>query len=80
MQEPVGTYRNCEDGVVNLSDGCDRLLTKREFATHLGVSLRSVDNYLADGLPHIKLGERTVRIEFRDAMDWVRNRFRIRRN
>ena len=49
-----------------------RYLTKREVADHLRVSVRSVERYHADGLPHYRLrGINLYRVDLVDA--WVHN-------
>lgn len=47
------------------------LLTKREVAELLKVSPRTVDNYIARGLPTVRLSPGTVRVRASDLERWV---------
>jgi excisionase family DNA binding protein len=44
---------------------------KRQFAARLGISLRTVDNLLAKGLPHIKITRKLIRIPRIAADEWL---------
>lgn len=62
------------------SDSADSPITdKKGFATRWGFSLRHVDNLLAKGLPHLKVGARRVRIIIAEADAWMRDQFATRR-
>lgn len=50
------------------------LLTKRELAAALRVSTRTVERWLADGLPTRSVGENT-RFNRSEAARWIRQRF-----
>lgn len=52
---------------------------KRGYAARWGVSSRSVDSWLSQGLPYFRLGPKTVRIAIPDADAWMRETFRARR-
>ena len=52
---------------------------KRAFAKRWLISPRTVDNFLAIGMPHLKIGTRRVRIEIEQADEWMRERYRVRR-
>lgn len=52
---------------------------KRAFAARWQGSVRSVDGLLAQGLPHLKIGKRRVRIIVAEADAWMRERFGTRR-
>lgn len=45
----------------------------------LQMSVRSVDNFLAQGCPHLKLGERRVRFDLVEARNWFAETYRIQR-
>lgn len=47
---------------------------KKQFAERLGVSLRTVDNLLAKGLPHVKLTRKLIRIPRAAADEWMAER------
>lgn len=53
--------------------------SKRIFAERYGVSLRTCDGWLADGMPHLKLSARQVRIPIADADQWLRTHFLTQR-
>jgi hypothetical protein len=52
---------------------------KKGFAVRWGFSIRMVDNFLAAGLPHLKIGKRRVRILIDEADAWMKERFGTRR-
>jgi hypothetical protein len=52
---------------------------KRGFAQRWGFSRRYVDCLLAQGLPHLAIGKRRVRIETAEGDAWMRQRFAARR-
>lgn len=54
-------------------------LSKRDLAKLYSLSTRTIDNFLADGLPHLAIGARRVRIEASQAHAWMRERFGTRR-
>jgi len=51
------------------------IVDKKEYASRWSFSLRTIDNLLRDGLPHLKVGKRRVRIFVADADLWMRERF-----
>ena len=58
----------------------DPLMTKREVAAYLNVSLRTVDNMLRKNrLPHIRLSSRCLRFMLSDVEEELKRRFRIAR-
>lgn len=52
---------------------------KRGFGQRWGFSLRHVDNLLAQGMPHLKIGLRRVRIVVAEADAWMQDQFATRR-
>ena len=52
---------------------------KTTFAKRWGFSLRTVDNFLAQGMPHLAVGRRRVRIVVMEADAWMQERFGTRR-
>jgi len=55
------------------------ITTKRGFAQHWSVSVRTADNWLRMGLPHMKLSARQIRINIPDADRWMTEQFRVQR-
>jgi hypothetical protein len=55
------------------------IVDKDGFAARWGHKRRSVDNWLAQGLPHYRVGERRVRIFIPEADAWMREKFHVRR-
>lgn len=49
------------------------LVTKKQIADVLGVSVSTIDRLMAKGLPYIKI-ERSVRFDKDVVMDWIKNR------
>jgi hypothetical protein len=52
---------------------------KRGYGERWGFSLRHIDNLLAQGMPHLKIGSRRVRILIDEADAWMRQRFGTQR-
>ena len=52
---------------------------KRGYGQRWGFSPRHVDNLLAQGLPHLKIGTRRVRIFVSEADAWMKDRFATQR-
>jgi hypothetical protein len=52
---------------------------KRGFGQRWGFSPRHVDNLLSQGMPHLKIGLRRVRIVVAEADAWMHDRFATRR-
>ena len=56
-----------------------RYTDKREIAALLKLSVRSVDNLLAAGCPHLKLGKRRVRFDIDEVRSWLSETYRMQR-
>jgi hypothetical protein len=52
---------------------------KRGYAAHWHFSSRKVDDLLARGLPHLRVGSRRVRILVSEADAWMRQQFAVQR-
>lgn len=52
---------------------------KRGYGARWSFSVRMIDHLIADGLPHLKIGARRVRIEVAEADEWMRERYGTRR-
>ena len=48
---------------------------KRDIAEMINVSVRSVDNLIADGCPHIKLTPRCVRFDRAEVKAWLKQKY-----
>ena len=46
-------------------------IDKDALARHLGLSRRTIDNWLQRGMPHLKLGARRVRFDLRKIEAWL---------
>ncbi len=46
-------------------------IDKDALARHLGLSRRTIDNWLQRGMPHLKLGARRVRFDLREIEAWL---------
>ena len=58
----------------------DNIVDKRGFAARWKFSLRQIDNFLAQGMPHLKIGKRRVRIMVDEGDAWMKEKFATRRN
>lgn len=52
---------------------------KRGFAERWSSSVRSVDNWLSAGLPHLAIGRRKIRICIAEGDAWMQEQFRTQR-
>jgi hypothetical protein len=52
---------------------------KRGYGNRWQFSVRHIDNLLRQGLPHLKIGKRRVRILVDEADAWMKERFGARR-
>lgn len=53
--------------------------SKRDVAAMLQMSIRSVDNYMADGMPHLKFGKRRCRFDLPAVREWVLAQYGVQR-
>ena len=53
--------------------------TKTDVAALLVCCKRSVDLYMAKGMPHLKLGARKVRFDLDEVRQWAKAEFGVRR-
>jgi predicted DNA-binding transcriptional regulator AlpA len=52
---------------------------KKDVASMVQMSVRSVDNFVAQGCPHLKLGKRRVRFDMAEVRQWLSDNFRTQR-
>ena len=71
IQSPHATGGNDVSGATI----CD----KRAYASRWQSSVRTVDGWLAQGLPHLKIGSRRVRINVVEADQWMHSKFSAQR-
>jgi hypothetical protein len=57
----------------------DDVTDKRGYGKRWGFSPRHVDNLISQGLPHLKIGERRVRIIVPEADAWMKQQFGTQR-
>jgi hypothetical protein len=53
----------------------ERFATKRDIASMLSVSTRTLDNLLRKGLPHIALSRRKLLFDPAEVKNWIRERY-----
>lgn len=61
------------------SEHTTSITDKKGFAARWKFSLRHVDNLISQGLPHLKIGARRVRIDVAEGDQWMREQFGTRR-
>jgi hypothetical protein len=61
------------------ANAADAITDKRGFAAHWKFSVRKIDDLLAAGLPHCKIGQRRVRIVTSEADKWMTEQFHVQR-
>ena len=52
---------------------------KKDVAQMVQLSVRSIDNFLAQGCPHLKLGKRRVRFDMIEVRQWLTDKFHVQR-
>lgn len=75
METPCIHRKETQNDDVVLNSNMSPLGKKRDVATMLNVSLRSVDNYIADGLPHIKTSPRCCRFDLAEVRAWFKTKY-----
>jgi hypothetical protein len=53
------------------------IVDKRGYAARWSLCVRTIDNYLKAGLPHLRLGQRRIRIVVKEADEWMRKKFGV---
>lgn len=66
-------------GDLKLAETENLIADKRQYAARWKFSVRKIDDLLARGLPHLKIGARRVRILIPEADAWMRERFGMQR-
>lgn len=66
-------------GSMRLAAETAAIMDKKQYSRHWLFSVRNVDNLLAQGLPHCKVGARRVRIFVAEADAWMKQRFGTQR-
>ena len=65
------------------AEGTDKpaatITDKKGYGARWQSSVRTVDNWIARGLPHLKIGARRVRIDIAEADAWMRSQFSVQR-
>ena len=56
-----------------------RFATKKDVAKFLQLSVRTIDNLLRQGLPHLKLGKRRCRFDMVEVRQWCKEQFGTQR-
>jgi hypothetical protein len=67
------------DAVTGEPKLADEITDKCGYGKRWQHSVRSVDNWIAQGLPHVRIGERRTRIVIAEADAWMIRRFGRRR-
>jgi hypothetical protein len=83
LQRPdaaTGTTTAVQNTGLTRKEYCEQTVTdKKGFGARWLFSPRMIDNLLADGLPHCKVGKRRVRIIIDEADHWMRARYGTQR-
>ena len=56
-----------------------RFGTKKDVAAMLQFSVRTIDNLLLQGLPHMKIGARRCRFDLPEVAAWAKDRFGVQK-
>jgi len=64
---------------MKLAEKVAEILDKKSYAERWCFSVRTIDNFLRAGMPHLRVGERRVRIIVAEADAWMRQRFGTQR-
>jgi hypothetical protein len=68
------------DAAASETKPAGNITDKRGFGVRWGFSPRHIDNLIAQGLPHLKIGKRRVRILNDEGDAWMKEKFATRRN
>src|SRR5690242_4418132 len=81
LSRKIGTIKTPESasGALNLAANNEPVTDKRGYAKRVKLSPRTIENFLATGMPHWKIGKRRVRIVVSEADAWMRERFGAQR-
>jgi len=61
------------------SSALTRYGSKRDVAAMLQMSVRSVDNFVARGCPHLRVSSRRLRFDMDEVRRWLADNFRTQR-
>ncbi len=53
--------------------------SKRDVAAMLQMSIRTVDNFVAAGCPHLRVSSRRLRFDMAEVRQWLADNFRTQR-
>ena len=65
--------------MTNVTSAPPGLLNRIQVAELLGVSKRTIDNLVTQGLPYVLLGRRTARFDPAEVLAWVKRERGVRR-
>jgi hypothetical protein len=68
-----------ENAIGNQTSLASPFTDKRGYAQRWQFSTRKCDDLIAQGLPHLKIGKRRVRICIMEADSWMQAQFRVQR-
>jgi hypothetical protein len=72
------TFEQQNGAAANLPPGFSKLYgTKKDFASLMGVSLRTVNTWLSRGMPGLKTSARQVRLNLIECAAWAESEFRV---
>ena len=64
---------------IQYTERAREIVDKRGYAEHWQFSPRHIDNLMALGLPHLKIGKRRVRIVVEEADAWMKEKYGVQR-
>jgi hypothetical protein len=73
------TLATPENATGNQTSLASPFTDKRGYAQRWQFSTRKCDDLIAQGLPHLKIGKRRVRICIMEADSWMQAQFRVQR-
>ena len=71
---------NLQESAANEATSAANITDKKGYAARWKFSVRKVDDLLQSGLPHLKIGERRVRIIVPQADRWMEEKFSRQRS
>jgi predicted DNA-binding transcriptional regulator AlpA len=63
------------NGLAAPHSACEALLSKAGVSALTGMSPRTIDNWLSQGLPHLRIGARRCRFDAVEVKAWLRQKF-----
>lgn len=79
MPKSINPLDAAASQIKSAAENFPRYGDKTAVAEMTGLSRRTVDNFLAQGCPHLAVGRRRVRFDLEEVRAWLKERYGVRR-